>query len=386
MSKAVEGQPQKKRKKALWIILLCLILVPALAAGGYLLMINKAWNKAETIENAMPNEDGSVNTVHNDQLQEMVDKATKAPEEITNESGASLKDNISEGDSDGDGILDKVEGGAVTSRPANTNSTDILLLGSDQRSGAEAQYVTGARADSIMVLHIPEDGSAAYLISIMRDTWVNIPGYGSHKVNAGLNYGGVDLQVATIEQLLGMQMDHVAEIDFEGFKALVDTLGGVTVDVPLAFKASAPGYSFAAGPQTMTGGQALVYVRERYNFSDGDYQRVRNQRAFLRGVYNQLRSEGALSSAAKLLPVIESVSPYMKVDSGLSPAAIVGIAQPVLSNGNTQLVSLTLPNAGTGWSWDGQSIVVLDAAATSALSHALQTDTMPNYIATYGAD
>ncbi|MFW0119170.1 LCP family protein [Rothia sp. P5764] len=386
MSKAVEGQPQKKRKKALWIILLCLILVPALAAGGYLLMINKAWNKAETIENAMPNEDGSVNTVHNDQLQEMVDKATKAPEEITNESGASLKENISEGDSDGDGILDKVEGGAVTSRPANTNSTDILLLGSDQRSGAEAQYVTGARADSIMVLHIPEDGSAAYLISIMRDTWVNIPGYGSHKVNAGLNYGGVDLQVATIEQLLGMQMDHVAEIDFEGFKALVDTLGGVTVDVPLAFNASAPGYSFAAGPQTMTGGQALVYVRERYNFSDGDYQRVRNQRAFLRGVYNQLRSEGALSSAAKLLPVIESVSPYMKVDSGLSPAAIVGIAQPVLSNGNTQLVSLTLPNAGTGWSWDGQSIVVLDAAATSALSHALQTDTMPNYIATYGAD
>ncbi|MFW0112189.1 LCP family protein [Rothia sp. CCM 9416] len=386
MSKAVEGQPQKKRKKALWIILLCLILVPALAAGGYLLMINKAWNKAETIENAMPNEDGSVNTVHNDQLQEMVDKATKAPEEITNESGASLKENISEGDSDGDGILDKVEGGAVTSRPANTNSTDILLLGSDQRSGAEAQYVTGARADSIMVLHIPEDGSAAYLISIMRDTWVNIPGYGSHKVNAGLNYGGVDLQVATIEQLLGMQMDHVAEIDFEGFKALVDTLGGVTVNVPLAFNASAPGYSFAAGPQTMTGGQALVYVRERYNFSDGDYQRVRNQRAFLRGVYNQLRSEGALSSAAKLLPVIESVSPYMKVDSGLSPAAIVGIAQPVLSNGNTQLVSLTLPNAGTGWSWDGQSIVVLDAAATSALSHALQTDTMPNYIATYGAD
>lgn len=220
----------------------------------------------------------------------------------------------------------------------------------------------------------------------MRDTWVNIPGYGSHKVNAGLNYGGVDLQVATIEQLLGVQMDHVAEIDFAGFKSLVDTLGGITVDVPLAFTASAPGYSFAAGPQTMTGGEALVFVRERYNFSDGDYQRVRNQRAFLRGVYNQLRSEGALSSAAKLLPVIESVSPYMSVDSGLSPAAIVGIAQPVLSNGNTQLVSLTLPNAGTGWSWDGQSIVILDAEATSKLSQALQTDTMADYIAIYGAD
>lgn len=388
MSEAVEGKPQKKRKKALWIILLSLILIPAVAAGGYLMMINKAWSKAETIENAMPNEDGSVNSVHSEELQALVDKAaTVTEEEITNEeTGASLKENISEGDSNGNGILDKVEGGAVTSRPANTDSTDILLLGSDQRSGAEALHVTGARADTIMVLHIPADGSAAYLISVMRDTWVNIPGYGSHKVNAGLNYGGVDLQVATIEQLLGVQMDHVAEIDFEGFKALVDTLGGVTVDVPLAFNASSKGYSFSAGPQTMTGSEALVFVRERYNFSDGDYQRVRNQRAFLRGVYNQLRAQGAMGSAAKLLPVIESVSPYMSVDSGLSPASIVGIAQPILANGNTQLVSLTLPNAGTGWSWDGQSIVILDAEATSALSNALQTNTMQNYVATYGAD
>lgn len=385
MSVAAHEEPTKKKsKKALWISLLILLLIPVIAVGGYLFMINKAWNKSETFESAMPNEDGSVTSPHSDELQKIVDEAANA--NITNDSGASLEDNVSEGDANGNGILDIYEGGAVTGRPVNTAATDILLLGSDQRSGVEAQYVTGARADTIMVLHIPEDGSAAYLISVMRDTWVNIPGYGSHKVNAGLNYGGVDLQVATIEQLLGIQMDHVAEIDFQGFKALVDTLGGVTVDVPFAFNATPAGYSFAAGPQTMTGGEALVFVRERYVFADGDYQRVRNQRAFLRGVYNELKADGALSSASKLLQVIESVSPYMSVDQGLSPSAIVGIAQPVLSNGNTQLVSMTLPNAGTGWSWDGQSIVVLDAAATSALSNALKTDTMPSYIATYGSD
>lgn len=385
MSVEAHEEPKKKKsKKALWITLLILLLIPVIAVGGYLFMINKAWNKSETFDNAMPNEDGTVTTPHNDELQALVDQAANAT--ITNESGATLESNVSEGDANGDGILDAVAGGAVTDRPVNTASTDILLLGSDQRSGAEAQVVTGARADTIMVLHIPEDGSAAYLISVMRDTWVNIPGYGSHKVNAGLNYGGVDLQVATIEQLLGIQMDHVAEIDFQGFKALVDTLGGVTVDVPFAFNATPAGYSFAAGPQTMTGGEALVFVRERYVFSDGDYQRVRNQRAFLRGVYNELKADGALSSASKLLQVIESVSPYMSVDQGLSPSAIVGIAQPVLANGNTQLVSMTLPNAGTGWSWDGQSIVVLDAAATSALSNALKTETMPSYIATYGSD
>ncbi|HJD51305.1 MAG TPA: LCP family protein [Candidatus Rothia avistercoris] len=388
MSVAAHEEPKKKKsKKALWITLLILLLIPVIAVGGYLFMINKAWNKSETFDSAMPNEDGSVTTPHNDELQKIVDEAANADTQIVNEeSGATLESNVTEGDANGNGILDIYEGGAVTDRPVNAASTDILLLGSDQRSGAEAQVVTGARADTIMVLHIPEDGSAAYLISVMRDTWVNIPGYGSHKVNAALNYGGVDLQVATIEQLLGIQMDHVAEIDFQGFKALVDTLGGVTVDVPFAFNATPAGYSFAAGPQTMTGGEALVFVRERYVFSDGDYQRVRNQRAFLRGVYNELKADGALSSASKLLQVIESVSPYMSVDSGLSPSSIVGIAQPVLSNGNTQLVSMTLPNAGTGWSWDGQSIVVLDAAATSALSNALKTDTMPSYIATYGSD
>lgn len=383
MSVEAHEEPKKKKsKKALWITLLILLLIPIIAVGGYLFMINKAWNKSETFDNAMPNEDGTVTTPHNDELQALVDQAANAT--ITNESGATLESNVSEGDANGDGILDAVAGGAVTDRPVNAASTDILLLGSDQRSGAEAQYVTGARADTIMVLHIPEDGSAAYLISVMRDTWVNIPGYGSHKVNAGLNYGGVDLQVATIEQLLGIQMDHVAEIDFQGFKALVDTLGGVTVQVPFTFS-SGP-YTYTAGSQTLDGGEALQFVRERYSFSDGDYQRVRNQRAFLRGVYNELKADGALSSASKLLQVIESVSPYMTVDQGLSPSAIVGIAQPVLANGNTQLVSMTLPNAGTGWSWDGQSIVVLDAAATSALSYALQTDTMPNYIATYGSD
>ena len=368
MSVEAHEEPKKKKsKKALWITLLILLLIPVIAVGGYLFMINKAWNKSETFDNAMPNEDGTVTSPHSDELQALVDQAANAT--ITNESGATLESNVSEGDANGNGILDIYEGGAVTDRPVNTAATDILLLGSDQRSGAEAQYVTGARADTIMVLHIPEDGSAAYLVSIMRDTWVNIPGYGSHKVNAGLNYGGVDLQVATIEQLLGIQMDHVA---------------GVTVDVPLNF--STDNYTFTAGPQTLNGGQALEFVRQRYAFSDGDYQRVRNQRAFLRGVYNELKADGALSSASKLLQVIDSVSPYMSVDSGLSPSSIVGIAQPVLSNGNTQLVSMTLPNAGTGWSWDGQSIVVLDAAATSALSYALQTDTMPNYIATYGSD
>ncbi|WP_237189068.1 LCP family protein [Rothia nasimurium] len=381
------AEPQKKRRKPFLWIVLSLVLVALLGAGGYLFMLNQAWNQTQTIENAMPNEDGTVSEPTSEELKTLVDSATNVTEEVTNDQGLTLEENATADDTNGDGILDAVAGGQVSSRPMDAASTDILLLGSDQRSGAAAARVSGARADSIMVLHIPADGSAAYLISIMRDTWVNIPGYGSAKVNAALNYGGVALQVATIEQLLGIRMDHVAEIDFEGFKALVDTLGGVDVKVPVGFTTSgATPYTFSAGVNSMNGTQALAFVRERYTFSNGDYQRVINQRAFIRGVYSKLRSQGAMSSAASLLPVIQSVAPYMSVDSGLTPSQIVGIAQPVLANGNTQLVTMTLPNAGTGWSWNGQSIVVLDSAATGAMSQALQTGTMSNFVATYGAD
>lgn len=407
---AVEQQPKKKKTKRILIILLALLLAAVLAVGAYIFTIGKAINDTQKFDEAdtlspvvtapadAPTIPGTtVSEVDRDEFLSKINVAdatalqglvaSGAGAQITNDKGESLKDiNASEGDANGDGILDALEGGVTTSQPIATDSTNILLLGSDARSGAEALHVSGARADTIMVLHIPKDGSAAYLISVMRDTWVNIPGFGSAKVNAGLNYGGVALQVATIEQLLGVKMDHVAEIDFQGFKALVDTLGGVTVNVPFTFTNYDGNYTFTQGPMKMTGGDALVFVRERYVFADGDYQRVRNQRAFIRGVYNELRADGALSSASKLLEVIQSVNGYMTVDSGLSASAMVGIAQPVLSNGNTQLVSMTLPNAGVGWSWDGQSIVVLDAQATSALAYALQTETMPNYIATYGAD
>ncbi|WP_421084069.1 LCP family protein [Rothia nasimurium] len=387
-------EPQKKRRKPLLWIVLSLLLVVLLGAGTYLFMLNSAWKQADVldVETAMPLEDGTVaevDPVGEEELKKLVEENAVVTEEIQNEenSGAGLETNITEGDGNGDGILDAVSGGQVTARPENAASTDILLLGSDQRSGEAATRVSGSRADTIMVLHIPADGSAAYLISVMRDTWVNIPGYGSAKVNAALNYGGVALQVATIEQLLGIRMDHVAEIDFEGFKALVNTLGGVDVNVPVGFTTSgATPYTFTAGVNSMNGNQALAFVRERYTFSNGDYQRVVNQRAFIRGVYNKLRSEGAMSSAAKLLPAVQSVAPYMSVDSGLSPSQIVSIAQPVLANGNTQLVTMTLPNAGTGWSWNGQSIVVLDAAATSAMSQAMKSGSMNNFVASYGAD
>src|SRR5690606_11587247 len=113
---------------------------------------------------------------------------------------------------------------------------NILLAGSDARTdgrgttGAgkgDAWKRGGQRSDTIMILHITGDRKSAYLISVPRDSWVNIPGRGMNKINAAYSFGGPPLYIQTIEELTGLRMDHLAVIDWTGFQALTDALGGV---------------------------------------------------------------------------------------------------------------------------------------------------------------
>ena len=390
------SEPSQKKKwvKRILLILLILLLVITLGIGFFIWRAGHTWDsKTEKFD--------SITKVDEDQakIKEKLGEAKplnvtelKAPTVTNSDTGkngtnangsdaaAALAANASEHDKDGDGILDDGYSYDVVKGPGK----NILLLGSDTRSGSEAAQVSGSRADSIMLMHIPADGKGVYLVSIMRDTWVNIPGYGSAKINAALNYGGISLQVATVENLLGIKIDHVAEIEFEGFKALVNSVGGVDVQVPFNFDINI--WSFKQGMQHMDGGAALAFVRARYQFADGDYQRVRNQRAFLRGLYNTMKAKGALSNVGSFQSAVESIAGYMRVDSGLNAAQIAQIAAPVLTSGDTTMRMTTLPNAGPGWSYDGQSIVIVNQAANANLSYALQHDSMDQFMATYGQD
>lgn len=390
------SEPSQKKKwvKRILLILLILLLVITLGIGFFIWRAGHTWDsKTEKFD--------SITKVDEDQakIKEKLGEAKplnvtelKAPTVTNSDTGkngtnangsdaaAALAANASEHDKDGDGILDDGYSYDVVKGPGK----NILLLGSDTRSGSEAAQVSGSRADSIMLMHIPADGKGVYLVSIMRDTWVNIPGYGSAKINAALNYGGISLQVATVENLLGIKIDHVAEIEFEGFKALVNSVNGVDVQVPFDFDINA--WSFKQGMQHMDGGAALAFVRARYPFADGDYQRVRNQRAFLRGLYSTMKSKGALENVGSFQSAVESIAGYMRVDSGLDAAQIAQIAAPVLTSGDTTMRMTTLPNAGPGWSYDGQSIVIVNQAANANLSYALQHDSMDQFMATYGQD
>ena len=403
MSDAHSEPSQKKKwvKRAL-LILLILLLVITLGIGFFIWRAGHTWDsKTEKFD--------SITKVDEDlsKIKEQLGEAKKlnvtelkAPTVTNSDTGkngtnangangsaeggsdaaAALAANASEHDKDGDGILDDGYSYDVVKGPGK----NILLLGSDTRSGSEAALVSGSRADTIMLMHIPADGKGVYIISIMRDTWVNIPGYGPAKINAALNYGGISLQVATVENLVGVKIDHVAEIEFEGFKSLVNAVGGVDVQVPFAFTSNV--WTFTPGVMHMNGSAALTFVRERYSFADGDYQRVRNQRAFLRGLYSTMKAKGALSNVGSFQSAVESLADYMRVDSGLNAAQIAQIAAPVLTSGDTTMRMTTLPNAGPGWSYDGQSIILVNQAANAQLSYALQHDSMDQFLATYGQD
>ena len=375
------SEPSQKKKwiKRTLLILLILLLVITLGIGFFIWRAGYTWDSKTKKFDSITKVDEDLSKIKEKlgEAKPLNISELRAPKVTTD---AGLAANASEHDKNGDGILDDGYSYGVIKGPG----TNILLLGSDTRTGADEALVSGSRADTIMLMHIPADGKGVYIISIMRDTWVNIPGYGPAKINAALNYGGISLQVATVENLVGVKIDHVAEIEFEGFKSLVNAIGGVDVQVPFAFTSNV--WTFTPGLMHLNGSGALSFVRERYSFADGDYQRVRNQRAFLRGLYSTMKAKGALSNVASFQSSIESLTDYMRVDQGLNAAQIAQIAAPVLTSGDTTMRMTTLPNAGPGWSYDGQSIIFVDQAANAQLAHALQHDTMDQFMATYGQD
>ncbi|MFJ3958965.1 LCP family protein [Arthrobacter sp. NPDC090010] len=277
-------------------------------------------------------------------------------------------------------------------RPAATKigdqtATNILLVGSDSRGATTGQAESGTpsdqRADSLMLFHVPADRKNAYLISIMRDTWVPIPGHGEAKINAALAYGGVPLLVQTVESVLKQRIDHVAFINFDGFEGLTDAVGGVDIDVPVAFTSTGygkKGMHYPKGVMHMDGATALAFVRERYPFVDGDYQRVRDQRIFIKALMTKLIKPEVLANPGTLSSVVNQISPYLTVDSSLTGQKVGELALSMKDIRPSTTVMFTLPTLGTGWSADGQSIVNLDTAKASALAEAMRKGTVQDFV------
>lgn len=276
--------------------------------------------------------------------------------------------------------------GEYEGRPAQIETDagspiNILLLGSDSRAPGSPSVMTdlGSRSDTLMLVHIPADRSDVQVMSIMRDSWLAIPGHGEAKINAALSYGGVPLVVQTVEGLLGQRINHVAVVDFDGFAGITDALGGVTINNDVAFTSShKAGHQFAAGPITLNGEEALAFVRERYAFTDGDYQRVRNQQAWVKAVLDKMLTAETLTNPAKLNDIVTQFIPYVGVDDTLTPTKMIEIVSSMTNVRGSDIRSFTLPTNGTGMVGD-QSVVFLDTVSIAELKKHLAADTVSEY-------
>lgn len=192
-------------------------------------------------------------------------------------------------------------GGSLLSEP-----TTVLVMGTD--GGRASGRPDAQRSDSLLLLRTDPGRNRLSYLSIPRDLRVEIPGHGTQKINAASQLGGPALTIETVRNLTGLPIDHVVVVDFDGFKELIDAIGGIEVDVPkpiLSNRFDCPytrercrdweGWRFAKGPQHMDGRRALVYSRIRTNRldpSDTDISRTTRQQAVAEAVGDEIASLG----------------------------------------------------------------------------------------------
>ncbi|MFI8367135.1 LCP family protein [Streptomyces sp. NPDC085466] len=248
-----------------------------------------------------------------------------------------------------------------TDRPKNVDngSMDILVLGSDSRSGDNGAYGKdegGARSDTAMVLHVYEGHKEASVVSIPRDTLVDrpacadgqgteVPGDSRAMFNTAYEVGGPACAVKTVEAMSGIRMDHYIEVDFTGFKKLIDTLGGVEITTTQAIKDSKSHLDLEPGTHTLDGEQSLALVRTRKSVGDGsDLGRIQLQQAFMKAFIEQLKDVGAGTNPKKLLDLADAATKAITPDSELdSVQELMGFAQGLTGISADKVHMVTLP-------------------------------------------
>jgi LCP family protein required for cell wall assembly len=256
-----------------------------------------------------------------------------------------------------------------------------LLLGSDRRDQGDPGYgkISGERADTIMLAHLPADRKTAYLVSFPRDLWVTIPGRGRSKINAAYSYGGSSLLIATIEKLSGVRIDHFGIIDFSGMRQMTDALGGVDVRLSRAIHDPKNKITWQAGVNHLNGDRALKFVRQRYGLPGGDFDRIKRQQAFMKALARKSVSRGTFTNPLKLNAFLNALTKSVSVDDSVT---IGDLRSQALSFRNVRagdIEFMTVPTRGTG-NVRRQSVVFLDSVRSPLLFNAIRGDKMGDYV------
>ncbi len=237
----------------------------------------------------------------------------------------------------------------------------MVLMGSDTRPGE-----TQARSDTLLVARVDPQKKQVQMISLPRDSRVNIPGHGIDKINAAATYGGPALVIKTVKELTGLPITHFVNLDFMGFRDIVDAMGGVWINVPQKIvdrQASAFGAAFDTidkGYQRLDGRLALTFVRARHAFAAGDYARMDNQQAFIKALAKQALS---LSNVFKAPAIVNAIASHL--DTDLTPAQLADLMLQFKGMAPDGLQSATAPSSPKYI--NGISYVILDDAKFAAM-------------------
>lgn len=285
--------------------------------------------------------------------------------------------------------VNNVFGGDDGKRPQKVakDATNILLVGSDARSngvqttgkaGKDVALSAGQRSDALMLVHLPQGRQSAYVISIPRDSWVNIPGHGKNKINSALFFGGPRLLRQTVEGLSGVHIDDYMELDFNGFTKMVNALDGVTIDVPADSYDSSNHKKWTAGVQHMTGSQALLYVRQRHGLANGDFGRMQHQHQFLNAMVTKALNQNIVGHPLAFNSFLNAFTDSVTVDSGLNGGELRGLALSLRDLKKSDVHFMTVPAAS--YAMEGnQSVVLLDGERDKTLFGHVIADTLSTY-------
>ncbi|WP_051400284.1 LCP family protein [Haloechinothrix halophila] len=288
------------------------------------------------------------------------------------------------------------------------DAIDILLVGTDSRTDAQGNPLppetlqklrtgneAGVRTDTIIILRLPGNGDPAHAVSIPRDSWVDVPTGGKAKITAAFNLAkqaeiqrlrdeGIEDQafverqsdeagrqalVRTVQNFVDIRIDHYAEVSLLGFYLLTEAIGGVDVCLKNPVHDPKSGASFPAGHQTISGSDALAFVRQRHNLSRGDLDRIVRQQVFLGSALNKVLSAGTLTNPAKLSQLLAAVRQSVVLDEDLDVLEFVQRLRG-LAAGDVEFVTIPVVTI-TGRSPDGQSIVEVDVEEVREFVHGL---------------
>jgi LCP family protein required for cell wall assembly len=288
-----------------------------------------------------------------------------------------------------------------TDRPtkADNGSENILVLGSDTRSGSNKKLGGGAddgsaRSDTAMIVHVYKGHKKASVVSVPRDTLINRPACTDPKgvthdaardvmFNSAYSTGGAACAVKTVESLTGVRMDHYLEVDFSGFQKLVDQLGGIRITTTKNIDDPDSHLRLKAGTHTLDGRQALGLVRTRHGVGDGsDLGRIQLQQAFVKALIEQVEHVGLLGNPKKLLDLADTATKTVTTDSHLgSVNSLMSFADGLKGIGASGMTMVTMP---VQYDPANPNRVLIEQSKARLVWNALKTDTAIPKAATTG--